>query len=309
MNLPASIAIEGKGTIEYVYDALGIKLQKRVTEGNNLNATDYIDGVIYNNDTLQFFAHEEGRARRSVKQLSDGSSVKGFEYDFFLKDHLGNIRAVLTDQQDTLAYLASMENAYTNIETALFSNITETKYSKPAGYPADATTNPNDFVSRLNANSTINKKVGPSLILRVMAGDKLDVASKSYYEAKTQSYVPLSPLSDILTILGSGIAGISSGSKGTASELSDISGPLAVGVGSFLNSEPQGSPTKPKAYLNWMLLDEKFNHVSSASGYKMVGSAGVLEPLAFTGIQIPKNGYFMVWVSNEHRTGMFTSIT
>ena len=62
------------------------------------------------------------------------------------------------------------------------------------------------------------------------------------------------------------------------------------------------NPTgKPKAYLNWILLDEQLNYVSSypQSGAVVVGSSGVLNTLGYTGLPITKNGYLYIWVSNE----------
>jgi RHS repeat-associated protein len=57
---------------------------------------------------------------------------------------------------------------------------------------------------------------------------------------------------------------------------------------------------KPKAYLNWMLLDNQFNYVSGGgqSGAIPVGVAGVLNPLATT-IKLKQSGYLYIWVSNE----------
>jgi len=49
---------------------------------NDAQTTDYTD-------KFQLAAHEEGRIRKK----DDGT----FAYDYFLKDHLGNVRMVLTD--------------------------------------------------------------------------------------------------------------------------------------------------------------------------------------------------------------------
>jgi hypothetical protein len=50
--------------IEYTYDATGNKLRKTVYEpGVDTTVTLYLGGVVYQNDTLQFIAHEEGRIR------------------------------------------------------------------------------------------------------------------------------------------------------------------------------------------------------------------------------------------------------
>jgi len=92
LNLPQTITMTGKGTISYTYDAAGNKLQKKVVDNTNGTTTNtlYLNGVIYQNDVLQFIAHEEGRLRIN-------NTNNGYVYDYFLKDHLGNTRMTITD--------------------------------------------------------------------------------------------------------------------------------------------------------------------------------------------------------------------
>ena len=68
-----------------------------------------------------------------------------------------------------------MEAAYQSTENALFYNIPQSSYprSSVAGYPTDNTTVPNDSLVRLNGSG---QKVGPSIILKVMSGDVVDIA-------------------------------------------------------------------------------------------------------------------------------------
>ena len=90
LNLPQSIAVTNKGTVTYVYDATGVKLQKKTVEGSRTTVTTYLGSGVYQNDTLQFFGTSEGRVRPNATNSS-------FVYDYFLKDHLGNTRMVITD--------------------------------------------------------------------------------------------------------------------------------------------------------------------------------------------------------------------
>lgn len=114
LNLPSKIGIDSKGYITYIYDAVGNKLEKRVKEfgQSELKTTSYLSGFVYENDSLQFFGHEKGRVRYAKKYLLNGDSIKAFFYDYFLKDHLGNVRMVLTEQTDTARYIATMEQPY-----------------------------------------------------------------------------------------------------------------------------------------------------------------------------------------------------
>jgi len=52
--------------------------------------TTYLGGSIYQNDTLLYLPHEEGRIRVNAADT-------GYIFDYFVKDHLGNTRMVLTD--------------------------------------------------------------------------------------------------------------------------------------------------------------------------------------------------------------------
>ena len=64
--------------------------------------------------------------------------LTGFAYDYSIKDHLGNVRMVLTDEQKADVYPpATMETAEAVTEEALYANLPETRADKPPGYPAD----------------------------------------------------------------------------------------------------------------------------------------------------------------------------
>lgn len=89
LNLPQQIDVTGKGTISYQYDAAGNKLSKTVNEtGQGQKETTYLGGMIFENNALQHVAMEEGRFR------SNGSA---FTADYFLKDHLGNVRSMVNE--------------------------------------------------------------------------------------------------------------------------------------------------------------------------------------------------------------------
>lgn len=78
LNLPVQITLQ-TGTINYTYDAMGVKQRKAV----NGITTDYAAGFQYENNSLQFFPQPEGYVRNN-------SGV--YEYIYQYKDHLGNIR-------------------------------------------------------------------------------------------------------------------------------------------------------------------------------------------------------------------------
>ncbi|MDT3403602.1 DUF6443 domain-containing protein [Mucilaginibacter terrae] len=84
LNLPA--IIPGKG-LTYTYTATGQKLKKVFAQGAG-SVTDYVSGIQYKTDgTIDFIQTDEGRAIRS------GAS---YNYEYTLKDHLGNNRVTVT---------------------------------------------------------------------------------------------------------------------------------------------------------------------------------------------------------------------
>lgn len=84
LNLPEKITFATTGNIAYLYNAIGKKLQKIISEtGKPVKIIDYLDGYQYENDSLKLFPTSEGYVE------PEGSSYK---YVYQYKDHLGNIR-------------------------------------------------------------------------------------------------------------------------------------------------------------------------------------------------------------------------
>jgi RHS repeat-associated protein len=319
LNLPATIRVDNgqinhsgqhvdKGLITYTYDALGNKLSKQVQE--NIadvtlpsKTTTYINGFVYEDDVLQFIPQEEGRIR--FKPLL-GTIDASLQYDYMLKDHLGNIRMVLTEEQQIDQYpAATMETAAAATEEALYANLNTTRIDKPVSYPVDNTTNPNDKVAKTNGNGN---KIGPSIILKVMAGDKFNIKVSSWYKTNGATPgLPVSPLADLLSALINGVSGISAsgGHSVTATQLQN-SGALSPSANQFLNSQTPDA-SRPKAYLNWILLDEQFKFVESSSNAEQVPAESAFgttpNQTVYSHIKndlpINKNGYLYVYVSNE----------
>ena len=310
LNLPQQVTVTAKGTISYTYDATGNKLVKTTIDNTvtpaKVTTTKYIGGFVYQTDslsggplaidTLQFIMHEEGRTRWAYHKYLNGSSAYGFEYDFFEKDHLGNTRIILTQEKDSAGYLASMEAATRSTEVQLFSNITTTCYARNlvSGYPDDLTYSPvNDSVSRLDGNGP---RLGPTLLLKVMAGDNLDMLVQSYYIGSGTPASPVNSFTDVLNSLAGGIVSITAGGKGTLAQLTTNGSNVYSAVTAFMPSDPP-TTNKPKAYLNWITLDDQLKAVSS--GASVIGNASVLNTEAFSGCSITKSGYIYIWVSNE----------
>jgi RHS repeat-associated protein len=314
LNLPQQVHMNGKGNILYTYDAGGNKLRKLTTDSASRHCTTtlYLGGFVYQQsdsiispsggvDTLQFMAHEEGRSRWAYHKYFSGTSGYAWEYDFFEKDHLGNTRVLLTQEKDTAQYMATMEAAYRSTENQLYYNIPASSYPRAsiAAYPSDPTTPTNDSVARLNGNG---QKVGPAIILKVMSGDTIDIAAKSYYTSQTGTGTNPS-ITDVLNSLANGIVNMTGGAKGTLSQLNSTGGPLYAALNSFISNKDGTLAGQPRAYLNWILLDNQFNYVNSypQSGAIPVSNfaMGTLGTPGYSGIPITKSGYLYIYVSNE----------
>ncbi|MGJ8734070.1 MAG: DUF6443 domain-containing protein [Cellulophaga sp.] len=104
-NLPIEVQVDknsNKGTISYIYDASGVKLQKKVHNKtkNTTTITDYAGNYVYENGSLKFFNHAEGYIN---------AENGGYEYVYQYKDHLGNVRLSYQDADNNGSISASTE--------------------------------------------------------------------------------------------------------------------------------------------------------------------------------------------------------
>ncbi len=315
LKLPATISVTNKGTINYLYDARGNKVRKISydLQTNISDTTWYAGHFEYTKDTLQLINFDEGRLRPVKINGNAAAAASNFKYvyDYFLKDHLGNVRLVITSGNDTIVYSATMEDANTLVEDQLFSNISGTKSTKPAGFDNTGT---NLKVSKLNGdlNTTGNKRIGPAIILKVMAGDTISVATQVWYSGVVQSaptgLVPI--LTELVSLLTTGIIN-TGGGKGGLFSTAGINTASSTAVNSFLTNNQAYNATKPKAYLNWMVLDEQFVAVNSS------GHLGAVQvPIISAGTQkqqlvgpvnmvVQRSGFLYVFVSNESNMNVY----
>jgi len=251
-------------------------------------------------DTLQFFGDEEGRIRLKT-DTTGGHSNTSFKYDYFLKDHLGNSRMVLTDEQETDQYpMATMEMTDSSLENLYYTFLDDTRSSLPPGYPSDTTTNPNNYVAKLHVGSDNQPVIGPGMVLKVMAGDQFSVRVNSWYQLNgaTPQQPANSPLTDIVSAMIAGLGRIQ-GESPVVSALQSNNAPLSNNVVQFLRDTGTAiNESKPKAFLNWILFDNQFNFVQSSSGFQQVGTDGALTPNIMTNLPVNSSGYLYIYTSN-----------
>jgi RHS repeat-associated protein len=312
LNLPQTITVRTtggavKGTITYTYDAAGNKLKKLVQEtGKPDKTTLYLGGAVYENDDLQFITHEEGRIRFEKATTSTCTAqVNRFFYDYFIKDHLGNTRMVLTEQQENICYIpATVEDATWQTEDDYYVITDSRRIAKSTVSGAENISSFGQKIYRTNGNVTA-EKTGLGIILKVMAGDQLKISAESYYNLPGgNAGTPLTlAVTDLLAALV-GSPGLPAHKNVTSTDLNNIPGNNS-NLTTFISNNTPGISTA-KAYLNWILLDEQMKYVSGDKDL-VVANGGYKNHTQFINnpVNVTKNGYIYIYVSNESNLQVF----
>lgn len=320
LNLPQTVTVTGKGTIEYVYDATGNKLRKIVTDNIKIPAiittTNYINGFVYESkstvnsgaETLQFISHEEGRFRPQTNQAANQPIV--WVSDYFIKDHLGNVRMTLTEETKVVErMLATLENVRLADENLYFDHLVPKV--KPPGFDNQGPYNeglPNENVFISDGNTPMP---GMGILLKVTAGDKLKTGVFAHYNdielgGLGEAPTPQSIAQQLIIALNTSYANML-GQEGLGLINASTNANL-TGITSFLNSQNSENPNNDgvKAHLNWMMLDgESLQLIPENSGFVQVPGIDVdlgkvlLQANEGEDIEITRNGYIYIYVNNR----------
>jgi RHS repeat-associated protein len=278
LNLPAKIHFQGTNKrIEYVYDANGTKRKKTVIDGSTTKETNYIGPFVYEGTTDAFLNTEEGRV-----VLKEGG-VNKTEYQYHLKDHLGNVRLTFTTVQRVSSYTASMEMEEASFETTAFDNVEETRHTEMLFNHTDGGQNS----ARLNAAA--GKVMGPSLSLQVKAGDTVRMEVHAKYLDKFKGSKTLPGVASL--IAASLIAAPANEALNIVNELQSV---LASGqVATFSDNDEI-----PKAYLQYLYFDNDYKF--KKSGFRQVSEQGKgdFETLTLEHVA-EEDGFMMMYVANE----------
>jgi RHS repeat-associated protein len=308
LRLPSEIYVAGKGKISYVYDGRGTKLQKIVVDSTTsptptTTTWDYINNFVYRNDTLQFVGHEEGRARYDTTlNMTTESSV--FHFDYFIKDHLGNIRMILTDQKDTAFYPSATIEDTARPEEIKFYDIKTAQVKDTSQIPGAS-----DFSSfRQNlykVNGGIDgQKTGLGMVLKVMSGDVVGIRAESYYNLPGGDAGL--PLDILLTELLSAFSGSSTVVSHGGITPTDITG-ISANTNS-LNTLMGGDPgaNTANAHLCYILFDDQFKYVTGGTD-AVVAGGGYKSHDQFVNnpVNVTKNGYLYIFVSNRSNLDVY----
>lgn len=295
LNLPEKVT---KGTgeyIKYIYDAGGRKLSQQVFEANNTlkKTTDYVGEYVYENDTLRFINTEEGRVT-----MKDGEA----EYQYHLKDHLGNVRVTFTTKDEEEENTATLEASNSIEERGQFLYYDDVRLVNSDFFDKtkDGQPNPPEGARALRLNGSENEKIGLAKSLAVVPGDtvQLEVYAK-YVDPDDNNWTTaltnlMANIADPSAVPGTVIDGAGyayGGSNNFAfGGLLDKSGETGVG---------------PKAYLNYLVFDLNFVPQLGKSGFIRLSDApketgtNVAHELLNWEIDITEPGYVYIWLSNE----------
>jgi RHS repeat-associated protein len=318
LNMPYEVNVTGKGKIAYTYDNLGRRLKKVITDNATGTTTTwlYMGNYVYKNDVLQYFMHEEGRARFDQTQTS--FELTSFKYDYFLRDNLDNTRMVLTEETasdlyDQLNFEGTAGTAQVTNQDAIWENKTggsidviASRITKPQNFGTGAA---NGLYSGLIKKS--DGAIGAAKLLKVMAGDKIHASVEYYYNVASSNNTGANGLSSLVANLASAIISateVTGAVKDAASLIStSLSGNTTLGTLLNTPNTTNGVNQSPKAYLNIIFFDEQFKFDNTASvvipvDYISAGGINVKGTASRSGasaVPAKKSGYVYVYFSNE----------
>lgn len=302
LNLPSKVSKSGTEYIIYKYDATGRKLAQQVV-GIEAKSTDYMGEMVFENNSLQFISHGEGR----VIPMTEIGASDSWEYQYHLKDHLGNVRLTLTTNPGEEVSLATLETVNVTEEQNDFLNYDEAVKVNYAlfDHTYDGTTGQTHYSTRLTGGNT-NAVYGLAKSLSVMPGDtiKMQVFAK-YLDPNSSNWTP-ALASFMAAVVG-----------GTAPQGTVIDGgsPGSIGEQSFpfanVFDHSGEDNTAPKAYLNFIVFDRDYNPIIEESGYIRItpasreyGNNASHDLLKKDPLVIKESGYVYIYLSNENETSV-----
>src|SRR5690554_6837467 len=176
------------------------------------------------------------------------------EYQYHLKDHLGNVRLTFSAEPVTKSNTATLETIHEDDESATFLRYAET--TKINSTLFDHTGN-GDTHYAIRLNGSENERIGLAKSLAVMTGDTIRAeAYAKYLDPDPSNWT--APLHDLMAAIAGGTA-----PTGTVIEAVPPVGCDGFPFAGLLDAAKAGD-TGPQAYLNILVFDENLAFVDGA---------------------------------------------
>lgn len=307
LNLPVTITKTGEGSVKYNYSAKGEKLTQQVfnTTGVLQKTTDYFGDYIYEGQKLRIVQHDEGRI---IPIRNGAGTITGFEYEFFLTDHLGNVRVVFSEKNQTSVFVATMETEPTSLKTqeeATFPTLETDQRSTFSAYnhtPQDNSGYTRETSLLLRGESPyVHEMIGLAKSFPVNAGEIFDIEVYAKFSTPTTDPADLTGIFlSLATAFNLNPTGGGGNGEQAYQAFSDMFSP-GVYVGREI---PFEDDIAPKAYLNYILFDENF--VLQDFGFDQIsanaqGETAIHDYLNLH-VKVLQKGYLYVYLSNENQT-------
>ncbi len=235
------------------------------------------------------------------------------EYQYHLKDHLGNTRLTFTSKEETESTTATLETAAANAEQSQFLRYANARkiYSSlfnhsdpgspmPCGGgpcpPPDPDAPLMGYAQRLNGST--NEKFGLAKSLSVMPGDKINIeVYAKYVDPNSTNWTGVLPT--LMSQIAGGTAGLVIDGAGYGTSTSAFPFPSQA-----LANTSSSSESGPKAYLNWLVFDKDYQLLTGgfdrlSINAREFGQDVAHERLFSPEVLITEPGYVYVFLSNE----------
>jgi RHS repeat-associated protein len=296
IDLPEQVTFADNSKIIYTYAPGGLRLSQTSLHPNGQVEikTDYVGDQVYVNNQLAYLQLDEGRV------VTPAGDVNAGIYQYYLTDHLGSVRVVLTSQpaQGSMM-MATMEDGSSQQEEDQFIGY-DNKMRVP-GSLVNHTKNVKGKGKALRLNGVGKGRTGLATSLSVMPGDtvSLEVFAKYIQSEKKLGVTGL--VESIAAVATSGISTVAIDGGAAASSGS----PLALPFGAGMDKSGEESGEVPRAYMNWVFFDRHF--VMKNAGYKRISEkakedgTNVEHEQLMNKIAIEEPGYVYVFLSNEEQ--------
>jgi RHS repeat-associated protein len=305
LNLPQQIRFgQGADSVVFRYTASGQKVAKLVYQtGKPAQRTDYLGPYQYEQDSLRFFPHSEGRVLRVVSYDNSGQASIRYQREFTFKDHLGNLRlAYRLGQKRTYSAGLELDQASQHRrETQQFDSLSVSAPTAQAVGSLLARTG--SHVARLNAGDGTRQPLGPLTQLTVQKGDSIRALAFGYYpEPVNNNSFGFSLASFVASLLQPAPAGQP---MGFDSRRRGGLALLQIGLGAGLAAVPQLGDGVPKGYLRVFVFNEDSVLVDSRMLQLSKTAHSGYDSLRTGYVPIRQNGYVMVYVGNESSVDVY----